>query len=102
MDYRNLHKEFLSTWPNRIRRYWVEVITTFASFAAVITLIITVYRIENKSVLDTIFFVELSLFSLLLLGVAIYQEYRFSRKARYAEAIHSIHGCSHILRDYKF
>lgn len=103
-DYRTLHDERLriSDWGRRIVRYWPEVISLIASLITIISLVILVFNYNEKTTLSLIYTIELSSFSLFLIGYVIFQEYRFSRKARYAEATYSIHSCVHFLRDLHF
>lgn len=103
-DYRSTHDARLriNDWKQRIVRYWPQLISLFASFATIIALIVAIFNVTDKATLSVMYAGELSLFSLFLMGYVIYQEYRFSRKARYAEATYSIHSCVHFLRDYQF
>jgi hypothetical protein len=103
-DYKSTHDARLrpGDWVGRLVRYWPQLISLISSFATIIGLIIAVFSVNDKATLSVIYAVELSAFSLFLMGYVIFQEYRFSRKARYAEALYSIHSCVHFLRDYQF
>jgi len=103
-DYKSTHDARLrqADWAGRLVRYWPQIISLISSFATIVGLIIAVFSVNDKATLSVIYAVELSAFSLFLMGYVIFQEYRFSRKARYAEAMYSIHSCVHFLRDYQF
>lgn len=103
-DYRILHDERLrvSDWGRRIVRYWPEFISLSASIVTIFSLFVVLFNFTERATLALIYTIELSLFSLFLIVYVISQEYRFSRKARYAEATYSIHSCVHFLRDLHF
>lgn len=86
--------------PSRIVRYWPQVLSFVADTTAIIALIVVVLCVDNKSTKEFILSIELAVFFALILAFLVWQEYRYSRKARYAEATYSIHNCVHLLRDY--
>jgi hypothetical protein len=100
-DYRAHHDDRLKNdWVNRVKRYWPQIFNLLASFSAIIILIITVFGVEKKTTKELIFIIELSVFSISLFSFVIIQEFRYSRKARYSEAMYSVHSCIHFLRDF--
>lgn len=101
-DYRSLHDDLLkNSWTNRAERYWPQIINLCASFSAILLLFYAVFNINDPSDIELLYISLLSAFSIFLFFYVLYQEYRFSRKARYAEAMYSIHSGIHFLRDYQ-
>jgi len=101
-DYRSFHDSLLEPdWKIRIARCWPQVVSTSASIIAVIGIVVSLFIVDDKNDTELLYATELSLFSLFLLGYVIFSEYRYARKARYAEAMASIHSAIHILRDYQ-
>ncbi len=104
MDYRIDHQKRLKCqkWADRVKRYWPQFLAIFVDLLAIVTLIIFAFQIKNKTTLEQIYFYELSALVVFLLVYVIVQEYRYSRKARYSEAMFGLHSCIHFLRDFHF
>jgi hypothetical protein len=99
MDFRNVHDNLIKA-PGRIVRYWPQVLALIADVSAVVAIFIACFCVDNKPLKEIILTSVLAGFFVLILGFVIWQEYRYSRKSRYAEATYSIHNCVHLLRDY--
>lgn len=100
-DFRNEHNNLLKM-PGRIIRYWPQALSLVADTATVIAIIVTVFCVNDKSTKELILTIEFAVLFVLILSFVVWQEYRYSRKARYAEATYSIHNCVHLLRDYYY
>ncbi|MGO9770175.1 MAG: hypothetical protein ACLPSW_11575 [Roseiarcus sp.] len=78
-----------------VRRYWVETLNISANFAGIGAVAYAFWQMNNKSL------VSLYVLALLttLFIVLIIQEFRFARKAAYAESLRYVHAGLHYLRD---
>lgn len=95
------YRKHIKEWSDRITRNWQKVLTTIASIVGITLFVVYVLGVK-ETIVELIYVIELSVFCISLIIYVIIQEYRFLRKARYAEAMSSIHGCVHLLRDYHF
>jgi hypothetical protein len=82
--------------PGRLRRYWVELVNTFASIVTLVMFVILLAKPEQPTFWYVILLIS-------YLGVAILivfvQHWIYARKARYAEAIRIFHPICHMIRD---
>jgi len=99
MDYRNVHDNLINV-PGRIRRYLPQIVALVADIITIIAIFIAWFCVDNKPLKEIILTGVLAIIFGLILAYVIWQEYRYTRKARYAEATYSIHNCVHLLRDY--
>lgn len=97
-DYRHVHDN-LKKAPSRIIRYWPQVLSILSNIIAIGGLLAAIL-LMNQSTKELFLIVELVILFMLLLSFLIWQEYRYSRRARYAEALYNIHSGVHFLRDY--
>lgn len=87
--------DLVGTWASKAGRFWPELLFGSLQAAVASVIIVTSFKAER---LDSP-----SIFLVLVTGIlAVYvvvQEYRFARKASYAEALRPLHMAVHILRD---
>lgn len=79
---------------------WARKSTSFGDVLAVASFSLSVYAlINNKSLQRDATIYLFGFFLLILFLLFVWREVTYSRKARYAEAIRTLHDCAHEIRD---
>src|ERR1700719_162819 len=87
--------DFSDRWIEKLGRYWVHVLALFADLAAIVGIGAAFLADHGRNLVTAYVLALLTTLWILL----VIQEYRYARKASYAEAGRYLHTMLHFLRD---